>query len=115
MTEYKVVRTINEAAVVIRQTEEGAEASQDTLATFHGPKAQEAAEHYCHVMNNPCLAKLAVGEPFFVLRGQDRLAVIVVQGWAILAAQNGVSFAKVLEAQQKARAIEEWPKKKIPD
>lgn len=115
MTEYKVVKTINEAAVVVRQTEEGVEASQETFATFHGPKAQEAAAHYCHVMSNTCLAKLAVGEPFFILRGQDRLSFIVVRGWAMLAAQNGVPFAKVLEAEHKASAMDKWPKKKLPD
>lgn len=66
-------------------------------------------------MNNPCLAKLKPGEPFFVLRGQDLLAPDLVKDWVGKAAVHGASDAKLQMAWADAHAMEQWPNRKFPD
>jgi hypothetical protein len=69
--------------------------------------------------NNPskfdALPKLAPGEPYFVLRGQDRLAPEHVESWAIEAELNGCPAEKVADARRIAEAMRRWAKKKMPD
>ena len=63
-----------------------------------------------------CLLKLAPGEPYFVLRAQDRLAPELVEAWAVEAKLNGCPPAKVVEARAIAKAMRRWPgRKKTPD
>lgn len=59
--------------------------------------------------------KAAEGEPLFILRGQDVTADGLVEQWANRAAKRGVSPEKVEEARAIARAMREWPTRKIPD
>lgn len=54
-------------------------------------------------------------EPFFVIRAQDVFSVSLVKQWAELAESAGVSPHKVENARQCARAMRNWPTKKIPD
>lgn len=61
------------------------------------------------------LPKLAPGEPYFVLRGQDRLAPEHVESWAIEAELNGCPPEKVADARRIAEAMRRWAKKKMPD
>lgn len=62
-----------------------------------------------------CFAKLADGEPYFVLRAQDVYAPEIVRYWAQLASQTGCAPAKVEEARFLADAMEAWPVRKVPD
>jgi hypothetical protein len=64
-----------------------------------------------------CLDKAANDEPIFILRGQDKLAPIIVEMWAGLAEATvaGDIDAKIHEARMLARKMREWPKRKMPD
>jgi hypothetical protein len=61
------------------------------------------------------LGKAADDEPVFILRGQDRLAPILVELWAELARSHGCPSGKVREARSMATAMRRWPKRKYPD
>lgn len=61
------------------------------------------------------LAKVAVDEPIFVLRGQDRLAPALVRAWAYLAEAHGCTVEKVADAIACAAAMDDWPLRKWPD
>lgn len=65
--------------------------------------------------NHAMLAKMDPAEPFFVLRGQDALAATLVKEWADRADAAGVPRDKIDNARQCARAMKNWPTKKIPD
>ncbi len=54
-------------------------------------------------------------EPYFVLRAQDVFAAGLVKRWAELSESGGVTPHKVENARQCARAMRNWPTKKIPD
>lgn len=62
-----------------------------------------------------CLGRAADDEPVFVLRGQDRLAPILVRLWASMASRAGCDAMKVQEAMKCAEAMEAWPSRKLPD
>lgn len=64
---------------------------------------------------DPCLAKVAPGEPIFVLRAQDMLAPQLVREWARVAQRYGCPAEKVQEAYECADAMEHWPTRKYPD
>lgn len=55
------------------------------------------------------------GEPFFILRAQDALAVHFVKEWAERAEGAGSPPSKVQNAHRVARAMRQWPVKKVPD
>jgi hypothetical protein len=61
------------------------------------------------------LDNLKPGEPFFVLRAQDKLSPGLIREWAVAAAQFGASAEKVREALATADAMEQWPVRKYPD
>ena len=65
---------------------------------------------------NP-LALLKPDEPFFVLRGQDKLAAKRVRDWAACAHLHNVNHAKVQEAFALAEAMEAYAvlHGKVPD
>lgn len=65
--------------------------------------------------NRAMLDKMDEAEPFFILRGQDAFAAVLVRQWAEMAESGGVPPAKVENARQCARAMRNWTKKKIPD
>lgn len=54
------------------------------------------------------------GEPLFLLRGQDRLAVAAVRYYASLVAASGDQTG-AREVMKCADDMEKWPKKKYPD
>jgi hypothetical protein len=63
--------------------------------------------------NNPgkfdCYANAAPDEPMFVLLGRDRYAPLLVRIWALLRSRDGgEDEAKLEEAYQCARAMEQW-------
>ena len=62
-----------------------------------------------------CLAKAAIDEPIFVLRGQDKLAPALVRAWAALAREHGCSPDKTNEAVMLACSMEAWRTRKFPD
>lgn len=63
-----------------------------------------------------CYAKLAPGEPFFVLRGQDAEAADLVELWALRAKATGTCHPdKINEAMAVAEEMRRWPKRKSPD
>lgn len=66
---------------------------------------------------NGCLRKAAMGEPIFVLRGQDLLAPSTIRQWVDTARRLGTPPEKLSEALRCARAMEAWQKHtvKIPD
>lgn len=65
--------------------------------------------------NHAMLAKMDPKEPFFILRGQDVFASGLVKQWADLAESGGVRRDKIENARQCARAMRQWPVKKLPD
>lgn len=65
--------------------------------------------------NAAVLEKIKPGEPFFVLRGQDKLAVAAVRQWANAAEAAGVPKAKVDNARACAWAMQGHRPIKIPD
>ena len=62
-----------------------------------------------------CLDKVALDEPIFVLRAQDKIAPIVIRTWITLARWFGVPETKRDEAERCAEAMEKWHTRKIPD
>lgn len=65
---------------------------------------------------NPTYLKaVRIGEPVFVLRGQDVLAPQLVRQWARLAEDVGCAVDKVIEANSKAQRMESWTPRKYPD
>jgi len=54
-------------------------------------------------------------EPVFLLRASDLCAAKIVLLWADLAERRGAAPEMVASARSQARAMDEWPKKKIPD
>lgn len=88
------------------------EKSKMTFATierdrFGNKKLVEAIEKQAEVTG--------LQEPYFILRGQDAFAAELVRQWAHLAESAGVPRQKVENARQCARAMRNWPTKKIPD
>ena len=68
--------------------------------------------------NNPCLLKLKEGEPYFVLRGQDRIAAKAVRLWAEAAKAVGAPEEKWAGAMDVALQFDQWEKAhgtKTPD
>lgn len=65
--------------------------------------------------NAAVLAKLKPGEPFFVLRGQDKMAPMAVRHWANEAEKAGVDPAKVQNARNCAHAMMQHRPIKMPD
>lgn len=74
---------------------------------FGNKKVIEAIEKQAEVTGSQ--------EPYFVLRGQDAFAAELVRQWAHLAEGAGVPPQKVENARRCARAMRNWPHKKIPD
>jgi hypothetical protein len=66
-------------------------------------------------IEDPCLDKLVLGEPFIVLRGQDIFTAQIARRWYKLAKDAGVNQAKLDRMQAEIENIENWPVKKIPD
>lgn len=54
-------------------------------------------------------------EPTFVLRAQDLIAGHAVRAWADVAEKIGVDPEKVRSARRIADAMEQWPRRKVPD
>ncbi len=61
------------------------------------------------------LGKAADDEPVFLLRAQDALAAGIVDMWATMALQAGVGKEKVREAVAIAKAMRQWPNRRMPD
>lgn len=67
-------------------------------------------------LNDPCIIAAEDDEPLFVLRANDELAPDVVRYWAGLYGNKHVTagtltparHAKLLEATDQARRMEEW-------
>lgn len=65
-----------------------------------------------------CLGHTKRGEPFFVLRAQDKLATTIVREWARLAEENKVENDKVGDALMQAAEMDYWGREhgvKMPD
>jgi hypothetical protein len=62
-----------------------------------------------------CIERLADGEPYFVLRAQDRLAPELIEAWAVEAELNDCPADKVADARAIAKAMRGWHKRKMPD
>lgn len=58
---------------------------------------------------------LRSGEPVFVLRGQDELAVSAVLYWVAVAESRGLGQEMLQSARAHAMRMAEWPVKKLPD
>lgn len=59
--------------------------------------------------------QLEPGEPYFFLRGRDRVAGAAVRAWAAFAYKAGVPAAIVESALQQADRLDAWPTKRLPD
>lgn len=60
-------------------------------------------------------SQLEPGEPFFFIRGRDKVAGAAARAWAALAYKAGVPAAIVESALQHADRLDAWPTKQIPD
>lgn len=60
-------------------------------------------------------AKVASGEPVFVLRASDEVAVEVVREWCILARLAECPGEKVRAVAAIADEMEQWQDRKVPD
>lgn len=58
--------------------------------------------------------KIPENEPVFLLRAQDECAAMAVHFYAWLCRQKG-AFEVASAADDHARAMREWPTKKVPD
>jgi hypothetical protein len=72
------------------------------------------------VAKDRCLAKVRDDEPIFVLRGQDLIAPVAIEYWAIKAKEHNVHPDKSTTAFGDARAMREYQmahpdKAKYPD
>lgn len=65
--------------------------------------------------NRAMLDKMDEAEPYFILRGQDAFAAMLVTQWAEMAESAGTPPDKVHNARMCARAMKNWTKHKIPD
>ncbi|KKL07644.1 hypothetical protein LCGC14_2583950 [marine sediment metagenome] len=65
--------------------------------------------------HDSCLEKLKMGEPFFVLRAQDKLAPNLIRTWAREAEEHGCLSTKTDEALNAADEMEKWKDRKFPD
>lgn len=65
-------------------------------------------------LSDACLDKLDPGEPFFVLRGKDATAAILVQSWAAGAERVGACPEKVAEARATADAMQNYHGRRMP-
>ena len=59
--------------------------------------------------------QLEPGEPYFMIRGRDRLSGDAVRAWAALAHVAKAPPAVIEQALQQADAMDGWPIKKLPD
>lgn len=87
-------------------------------------------------LDDKCLVNVREGESIFILRGQDRLAPLLVRTWAVLAFMCGIRLrlltslepgthalgfrlvlptAKCKEAWATARLMAAWTRRKFPD
>lgn len=69
--------------------------------------------HYRVTEMVPAVVK--TGEPVFLIRAQDALAVDVVAYWIFRAEQIGVSPRKIASAKKVLKAMKRWKGRKTPD
>lgn len=67
------------------------------------------------ITNRDSLQLLQRGEPFFVLRGQDKLAAILVRTWAAFAFQQALPLEEYQRALRVAGEMDRWSPRKFPD
>lgn len=69
-----------------------------------------------HSLAQATLDKVGPDEPIFVLRAQDKLAPLVIEVWAAMAAAHlGADHEKVIAAHDIADAMHDHPNRKFPD
>lgn len=68
-------------------------------------------------LSNPasCFNKAAPDEPIFILRAQDMTAPEAVRFWVHFARLLGMRPEKLAEAEELAKQMEAWPRRKVPD
>ena len=66
-------------------------------------------------IEDKCLERVRPGEPFFVLRAQDKLAPLLIELWADMARANGLPIKKYREAMSRASEMRQWRPRKFPD
>jgi len=66
-------------------------------------------------IDDACLDHVQPGEPFFVLRAQDKLSAHLVRLWAELALDHGLPLEKYGEALRTAEAMGRWSPRRYPD
>lgn len=54
-------------------------------------------------------------EPVFLIRAQDKVSGDAVRAWVELAEKSGASSDILYLAQEHAKKMDEWNRKKIPD
>lgn len=59
--------------------------------------------------------QLQPGEPYFLIRGRDKLSGPAVRAWAALAYEALAPLAIVEKALQQADAMDVWPDKQLPN
>jgi len=59
--------------------------------------------------------QLEPGEPYFLIRGRDKIGAQAVRAWASIAYEAMAPMAIIETALKQADAIDAWPVKKLPD
>lgn len=85
-----------------------------------GPQPSEEIRPIDAGLDEPCLAKLQVGDLFFSIVCWDKCAPGTIRYWAMLAREAGAPEAKWRLAMARASEIEVWQKAhpervKVPD
>lgn len=77
----------------------------------------EGGQHppFVPITTNGTTRVIPADEPVFLIRGQDIVGAAAVLAWADLAEEAGAALDIVDRARDHARAMDEWPKKKVPD
>lgn len=67
------------------------------------------------IITNGRVRTIPANEPVFLIRAQDIAGAATVRAWAELATAYGASREIVRAARDIADAMDQWPKKKVPD
>lgn len=60
-------------------------------------------------------SRLGEREPYFLLRGQDAIALFALEKWIKVARKMGVDQQKIQKAEAECRAFERFRPRKLPD
>lgn len=79
------------------------------------PAPNNSGLDHIAITTNGTTRFVPIGEPVFLIRGQDIVGAAAVRAWADLAEANGAAVQIVEAARSHAAQMELWPDKKVAD